>query len=129
MLHVIATGQRRGAELFASDLIRSLNDGDIEQRVAVLRGGPSMPADYDAPTIPLARGGRIPGFRVEMRSAGSLRTLMRAWGPDIVQAHGGEPLKYAMFAVDRSRPASSTAASASFPSARPGVFPAVRTGY
>ena len=28
---------------------------------------------------------------------------MRAWGPDIVQAHGGEPLKYAMFAVDRSR--------------------------
>jgi len=31
VLHVLATGDRRGAEMFASDLIRFLNTADIEQ--------------------------------------------------------------------------------------------------
>ena len=56
-----------GPSFFASDPIRSLNDGDIEQRVAVLRGGPSMPADYDALDDPARARRTDRGFRVEMR--------------------------------------------------------------
>ena len=37
ILHVVATAQRRGAEIFASDLVRALNATGVEQRVVVLR--------------------------------------------------------------------------------------------
>ena len=102
VLHVISSGQLRGAEIFASDLIRALNDGPIDQRVAVLRGEMPMPAAYAAPTLTLDRGLRVPGIRMEMRSARSLIEATRDWKPDIIQAHGGEPLKYALIAAGRS---------------------------
>ena len=102
VLHVISSGQLRGAEIFASDLIRALNGGAVEQRVAVLRGEMPMPAAYAAPTLTLDRGVRVPGIRIEMRSAMSLIEASRGWKPDIIQAHGGEPLKYALIAARRS---------------------------
>ena len=102
VLHVISTGQLRGAEIFAADLIRALNGGAIDQRVAVLRGEKPMPAAYAAPTLMLDRGARIPGIRMEVRSAMSLIEAARDWKPDVVQAHGGEPLKYALLAAGRS---------------------------
>jgi glycosyltransferase involved in cell wall biosynthesis len=102
VLHVISTGQRRGAEMFAADLIRSLN-GRVEHRVAVLRGESPMPAGYDAPTSTLERGARVPGARIEIRSLRSLADTIRAWEPDIVQAHGNEPFKYTVLASRRKR--------------------------
>jgi glycosyltransferase involved in cell wall biosynthesis len=101
VLHVISTGQRRGAEMFAADLIRSLN-GRVEHRVVVLRGEPPMPAGYEAPTSSLGRGRRVPGVRIEVRSLRSLVDTIRTWEPDVVQAHGNEPFKYTILASRRT---------------------------
>jgi glycosyltransferase involved in cell wall biosynthesis len=105
VLHVITTAQRRGAEMFASDLIPHLAAAGIEQRVAVLRGPITEPPLYAAPTRILANGRTVmvPGLRVEAGGAARLHELHRSWKPDLVQAHGGESLKYAALA-NWSRP-------------------------
>jgi glycosyltransferase involved in cell wall biosynthesis len=94
ILHLIATGQRRGAEVFASDLIAALSAPDLDQRVAVLHGGPPWAVGFGAPVTALgARPGPLhPG------AVAALRRLLRDWRPDLVTAHGGEPLKYAALA-------------------------------
>ena len=88
ILHLIATGQRRGAEVFASDLIAALDAPDLDQRVAVLHGDPPWAVRFGAPTAALGarRGPLYPGAVL------ALRRLRRAWRPDLVQAPGGEPL-------------------------------------
>src|SRR5207247_7637412 len=49
---------------------------------------------------------RIPSVPLDPLSLRRLRTLIHAWKPDILQAHGGEPLKYAVAAVlKRAAPA------------------------
>jgi glycosyltransferase involved in cell wall biosynthesis len=98
-MHVVATGNRRGAEIFASDLIRTLVGLGVEQRVAVLRGS-SVQVPFDAPTT-LLEGGRwrVPGLKVDPGAIRRLRELASAWPPDVVQAHGGEALKYAVLAL------------------------------
>jgi glycosyltransferase involved in cell wall biosynthesis len=95
-LNVITTGERRGAEMFAADLIRALAGVGIEQRVAILYGTTPVPADYAAPTDILAasRAGQMRGLRVDPRAVRKLRAINRRWRPDVIQAHGGEPLKY-----------------------------------
>jgi glycosyltransferase involved in cell wall biosynthesis len=97
VLHVIATGDRRGAEMFAADLIRALSTAGVDQLVAVLRGSPPFSASYEAPTAALSptRGRTIPGVRADPRILLRLRSIRRGWRPDVVQAHGGEPFKYA----------------------------------
>jgi glycosyltransferase involved in cell wall biosynthesis len=94
ILHLIATGQRRGAEVFASDLIAALDAPDLDQRVAVLHGDPPWAVRFDAPVTALGarRGPLHPGAVL------ALRRLLRAWRPHLVTAHGGEPLKYAALA-------------------------------
>lgn len=101
VMHVIATGERRGAEMFASDLIRAL-DGSITQHVAVLRGAGVMSAGYSAPVTALrgpGEGVSLPGLRIDVRSVARLVSFARDWRPQIVHAHGGEPLKYAIAAA------------------------------
>jgi glycosyltransferase involved in cell wall biosynthesis len=99
VLHVITTAQRRGAEMFASDLIRALQPFDVEQHVAVLHECGSNTIAYDAPTVVLGNGGiRMPGIRVDLRVVRSLRGVVRDWPVDVIHAHGGEPLKYATLA-------------------------------
>ena len=56
VLHVVTTGERRGAEMFASDLIRALAASGVDQRVAVLRGSPPFPAGFEAPVEVLSSG-------------------------------------------------------------------------
>jgi glycosyltransferase involved in cell wall biosynthesis len=99
ILHLIATGQRRGAEVFASDLIAALDAPDLDQRVAVLHGDPPWAVRFDAPVTALGarRGPLHPGAVL------ALRRLLRAWRPDLVTAHGGEPLKYAALASTGGR--------------------------
>jgi glycosyltransferase involved in cell wall biosynthesis len=94
ILHLIATGQRRGAEVFASDLIAALDAPDLDQRVAVLHGDPPWAAAFGAPATALrARRGPL-----DPRAVLALRRVQREWRPDLVTAHGGEPLKYAALA-------------------------------
>ena len=99
VLHVISSNQRRGAEMFASQLIEFLNETTVTQRVAVLNGSENSPLSYQSPTeIWKSDGWMFPGLRTDARTLLRLRKLISSWSPDLIQAHGGEALKYALFA-------------------------------
>ena len=99
VLHVVATGQRRGAEVFASDLVAALGRLGVDQSVAVLRAGPPA-VHFEAPLSLLGADGRpLPGLRMQLGAVRALRALVRERRPDLVQAHGGEPLKYGLAAA------------------------------
>ena len=97
VLHVIATGARRGGETFASDLIRALARSDLAQQVAILHGPSEHSLDLPVPAMTLdpARAANPPR-RFDLRLLRSLRKLISETQPDVVQAHGGEALKYAV---------------------------------
>jgi glycosyltransferase involved in cell wall biosynthesis len=100
VLHVVATGLRRGAEMFASDLVRALDEiGGFEQEIAILRE-PFPPAvSYDAPVRPMRLNGRrLPGLRMDLATLSNLRGTLTSFRPQIVHAHGGEAFKYAALA-------------------------------
>src|SRR5439155_506908 len=101
VMHVVATAQRRGAEIFASDLVRAL-DG-VSHRVMVLRNGIGSPLRFEAPTTMGRDGRRVPGLRIDAATLRGLRACLGEFRPDVVQAHGGEALKYAVFAARASR--------------------------
>jgi glycosyltransferase involved in cell wall biosynthesis len=105
ILHLIATGQRRGAEVFASDLVAALDTPDLQQRVAVLHGAPPWAVGFVAPVSGLRADRRpLPSWPLHAGAVGALRRLLRDWRPDLVQAHGGQPLKYAVVAAASRRP-------------------------
>jgi len=91
VLHVVSSNQRRGAELFALDLVSHLDHAGIEQRVVVLHPheqGLSFPVPTHAVPPRDSKGIRqMLGF-----GAGPER-IRSQWHPEIVQAHGGEALK------------------------------------
>jgi glycosyltransferase involved in cell wall biosynthesis len=99
ILHVVATGKRRGAEIFAADLVRALGRDGLIQRVAVLQ--PDRKAvRYDAPTAYLAMEGvTLPGVRLDVPTVRGLARVVKRWPPDVIQAHGGETLKYILAAT------------------------------
>jgi len=106
ILHVVATGQRRGAETFAVDLSRALLDSGAEQRVAILRNGHEALVSYDVPTETIrgtSRGFTMPGLHVEPSKVRQIARAADVWKPSLIQAHGGEALKYAVSATFRSR--------------------------
>ena len=97
VLHVVATGQRRGAEIFTADLVGALDDVGVEQRVAVLRASAGLAVPFRAPATVLGVDtAGVPGVRMGLPGVAGLRRLLRAFNPDVVQAHGGEALKYAL---------------------------------
>lgn len=99
ILHLVSTGERRGAETFASDLIGSMNRDGVSQRVIVLYGDGPPAVHFDAPVTTLGcNGSTVPLVRVDWRGVRRLRRHLRLWRPDIVQAHGGASLKYATMA-------------------------------
>ena len=105
VLHVVDSGERRGAEVFTSDLVRALNSAEVEQHVAVVRGGPPFQVGYEAPTTALGANGRgIPGIGVDVRALITLRRLVSGLRPSVVQTHGGATLKYGVAAVGRHVP-------------------------
>lgn len=96
VLHVVASGRRRGAEVFASDLVRVLNDAGVSQWVAVLRSG-DIAVPFGASITSLSSNSRqVPVVRIDPTTLQGLRSLVSSWKPDVVQAHGGEPLKYSI---------------------------------
>ncbi|MGH2682526.1 MAG: glycosyltransferase [Actinomycetota bacterium] len=96
----MATSELRGAEIFAGDLVRGLSRSTEDQMVAILRGSAGPAAQFDAPWAALGgNGSSLPGLRMHLGALRGLRTLVRRWRPDVIQAHGGEPLKYAVAAT------------------------------
>ncbi len=105
VLHVVATGQRRGAELFASELVAALNEHGVDQHVAVLRSGDGVAVPFDAETSAWEDGHRrIPGLRISAATLRALHGLVRRHEPDLIQAHGGEALKYVALGRSDGRP-------------------------
>jgi glycosyltransferase involved in cell wall biosynthesis len=97
VLHVVATGQRRGAEIFTADLVGALDDAGVSQQVAVLRAPDGLAVPFRAPATVLgADAAGLPGVRMGLPGVAGLRRLLRDFDPDVVQAHGGEALKYAV---------------------------------
>jgi glycosyltransferase involved in cell wall biosynthesis len=90
--------------MFAADLVHGLNRANVSQRVSVLRGsGASSEVSFEAPVTVLSQNGDRPtGARMSRKALGGLHRLAKEWRPDIVQAHGGEALKYCLFS--RSSP-------------------------
>jgi glycosyltransferase involved in cell wall biosynthesis len=100
VMHVVATGDRRGAELFTFDLVNALAKLGIEQSIAVLRGPMAM--DFGVPTDVLSRDGN--GHRrMELSIVRKLVRTASRWVPDLVQAHGGEALKYAVISRQEAK--------------------------
>jgi glycosyltransferase involved in cell wall biosynthesis len=82
--------------------VNFLRREDIDQRVAVLRRseGPTMP--FAVPVTILGSGRwSLPGVNMDPFVATALRRIISGWQPDLVQAHGGEPYKYALAATAR----------------------------
>jgi glycosyltransferase involved in cell wall biosynthesis len=95
---VVASSQRRGAEVFAADLVRHLDRAGIEQRVVALRGARD-PVPFDAPLQVLGPEDRpASNPRLRVGAIRALRSAIRSWSPGVVHVHGGEPLKYATLA-------------------------------
>jgi glycosyltransferase involved in cell wall biosynthesis len=105
VLHVVATGSRRGAEVFASDLVRALARAGVAQRVAVLRGA-CAEVGFDAPVTMLDEAKEDAGATTLTASRRRLLRLRHAaagWSPDVVQAHGGEATKHALASLVGTR--------------------------
>ena len=97
LLHVVSTAQRRGAEIFASDLAGELRWRGFDQLVAVVHGSSTPDVDFHAPARAMERGGSTV-LRLRPRACWDLRALARTWRPDVIVAHGGEALKYTVVA-------------------------------
>jgi len=98
ILHVVASSQRRGAEVFAADLVRGLGRAGIEQRVIALRGS-REPIRFEAPLKVLVPDGcPAPRKGIHIGTVRAVRSVIRGWSPQVVNVHGGEPLKYAVLA-------------------------------
>ena len=103
VLHVVATGGRRGAELFASDLASALPDWMV-QRFTVLRAPISGGLFGGYPVSIIGSRKRSP-VNIDVRAVWRLRSQVSRWKPDVVHAHGGEAFKYvAMATVGTSAP-------------------------
>ena len=102
VLHVVATGAKRGGEIFASDLIRTLDEDGVLQHVAVLRDSGKLEVDFTVPvTRLLTQAPDARRFAFDVRIVRELRRALDVHHPDVLLAHGGEPLKYSIPAKAR----------------------------
>lgn len=97
VLHVVSTARRRGAEVFADDLVRLLSEEGIDQRVAVLWAAPASDLFSSAPVVALGPG-VLTGIAGWRERVGALRRETAAWAPHVVQVHGGDALEHAVLA-------------------------------
>ncbi|MGH9151958.1 MAG: glycosyltransferase [Acidimicrobiales bacterium] len=102
ILHVVSTAKRRGAEIFAADLVRLLAGAGVAQRVAVLVASAPFDVQYGGYVSVLSEetGGHRLGW---LRRVVALRRQVSAWRPDVVFAHGGDALKHSVAADPRGR--------------------------
>lgn len=97
VLHLIPKSQRRGAEIFATDLFNAFSARGIEGKLVVLFNGHDELgiAHLSNVCCLLAKNGLIAMRR--------LHSLISEYTPDIILAYGGEPLKYAVLSGGTSR--------------------------
>lgn len=93
ILHVISSTDRRGAQIFASDLAHALQASGVQQDVVALRAGHEPSAAFPVPCR-ILRAAEHRQRRVHPSLAMALRRSVRITEPDVIQAHGGETLKY-----------------------------------
>lgn len=97
VLHILPTLERRGAQMFASDLINGLNKIGLDQLLVILSPGKDE----------ISFAG-MPGTIIYLNSASGwgkvneLRFVIKSLQPDILYAHGGQPMKYSVLARGRS---------------------------
>ncbi len=99
VLHLIPQSQRRGAEIFATELLHALSAEGLEGKLAVLFNG------HDE--LELAHYAYVRQLRAKsgLTAMRRLRALISEYDPDIIMAYGGEPLKYAVLSTGtRKRP-------------------------
>jgi glycosyltransferase involved in cell wall biosynthesis len=100
-LHLINSQQRRGAEVFAAQLVSCLQEkGRFKNLVCSLydRGDDNLPVE-GVPVFKL--GGREGAFNrigLDLRLLSRLYGLLRNFQPDVIVAHGGDTLKYTVSA-------------------------------
>jgi glycosyltransferase involved in cell wall biosynthesis len=95
VLHVLDSTRRRGAQVFAADLITALETAGLTQEVAVVHGNGASPTTFRVPVTSLVGGGwQTPGLRVDVNIVRDLRGRIRHWKPDLIQSHGGDSVKY-----------------------------------
>ena len=122
VLHVVATGQRRGAELFASDLIHALGEDGISQHVVVLRETGGVAVAYQAPIAVLRpKGGVIRSFPMDPGRIRALRAFVGKWEPSVIHAHGGEAFLYSVLG-GRGAPIVYKRISLALPHVRRGLY-------
>jgi glycosyltransferase involved in cell wall biosynthesis len=96
VLHVLPVDLARGAQTYARELRVALDDANATRHrtVTLFRSPPGAlrpDLTLDVPSGPMRR-------RIDPRALTRLRRLVRRDRPDVVVAHGGEPLKYAALA-------------------------------
>jgi glycosyltransferase involved in cell wall biosynthesis len=95
VLHVLPVDLARGAQTYARELRLALDDGTTRHRTLTLfRSEPGAlrpDLTLDVSSGPFRRA-------IDPRAVIALRRVVRRDRPDIVVAHGGEPLKYAALA-------------------------------
>lgn len=95
VLHVLPVDLARGAQTYARELRLELDGAGARHRTLTLfRSEPAAlrpDLTLDVPSGPLRRA-------VDPRAVLKLRRVVRRERPDVVVAHGGEPLKYAVLA-------------------------------
>ena len=96
VLHVLPVDLARGAQTYARELRVALDDeATVRHRTLTLfRSAPAAlrpDLTLDVPSGPLRRA-------IDPRALLALRRIVRRERPDVVVAHGGEPLKYTVLA-------------------------------
>jgi len=99
LLHVVDSDQRRGGEVFASELTCLLKRHAVDQHVVILASPTKGGVDFSVGTSALPSGGPVvPFLKLDMRTLFGLWRLIRRINPDIIQGHGGDTLKYTVAA-------------------------------
>ena len=104
ILHVVPRIVRRGAEVFAAQLAEALQPAS-RNVLFPLFGPGEGPLAVPVRVVPGARSpGRLePRTGVDPGAVARMRASLERLRPDLVVAHGGEPLKYAALADPRRR--------------------------
>lgn len=98
ILHLVSSAERRGAQVFARDLVGWGRAAGASQTVALLR--PAGALEFGVPTVVLTGG----GDGREAWPVRSLRRVIREVSPHVVLAHGGEAFGFAALRVRRGVP-------------------------
>ena len=102
VLHVLPDDRNRGAQVYAGRLRDSLRDDPTQEHLLVtLFNGP---AGASCPDIELGQpSGALRRAGIDPLAVRALRRAIKRSGVDVVVAHGGEPLKYAVAAGTAAR--------------------------